>query len=78
LAELTKREKLLVVMLSTIVNPMWNEKPWKFQYDIFRSLQAIHAPGKYSEDELKDLVESIHAVYQEIAGQANHMMSKAR
>lgn len=74
MVELTNRENLLIVLLSTIVNPLWNDKPWDIQYQVFRSLQALHAPGKFSDDELKDLVDSIHGVYEQVYGKAQLMM----
>lgn len=76
LAELTIRENLLIVLLSTIVNPKWNDKPWKDQYEVFRMMQALHAPGKFSDDEIKDLVDSIMATYKSIAGTVDYMLAK--
>lgn len=74
MVELTNRENLLIILLSTIVNPLWNDKPWETQYQIFRAMQALHAPGKFSDAEIKDLVDSIMETYHSIYGKADKML----
>jgi len=79
LVELTTRENLLICLLSTIVNPKWNNERWDKQYEIFRQMQAVHAPGKFSEDEINDLVTAVKEQYEQIWGQAQyHMKSHLR
>jgi len=37
-------------------------------------MQAVYAPGKFSDDEINDLVIAIKAMYEQVWGQAQYKM----
>lgn len=61
-------------MLTTILNPSRKDHEWDEHLLIFRSLQAIYAPGVLSDAEIEDIVVAVRDTYAEIADKAAYMM----